>query len=261
MRTLSVTALDKSGPNPLYLQIKMWMTQEIDRGQWPLHYKLPAEEDLARSLKVSRGTVRQAIRELIAENRLTQIHGRGTFVVSTQQVESSLTEQLIAFSEDLMLQHIPFETEVLQQQVLMPDTRVRALLNLGPNNLVFRLERRRFVNHVPIILTKNYVRYELCPGIEHEHFQDLRLFRCLEGKYRLRLSWARRTSEARLAGEQESSLLGIPLQAPVMYMEQIVYLEDGRPVECSDIWMRGDRFKLSSIITRAGKHTSSSSVL
>jgi len=99
------------------------------------------------------------------------------------------------------------------------------------------------------------------PGIEREHFQERQLFRLLESKYSLRLSWARRTSEARLAAPQEASLLGIGVGSPVMYMEQIVYLEDGRAAECSDIWMRGDRFKLSSIITRGGKHTSSNSVL
>ncbi len=235
--------------------------QEIEGGRWPSHYKLPAEEDLARSLKVSRGTLRQAIGELIANNRLMQIHGKGTFVTSGAQIESSLTDQLIAFSEDLILQHIPFVTEVLDQRIVVPDTRVRALLNLGPDNLVFSLQRRRFVNNVPIILTKNYVRYELCPGIEQEKFQELRLFRCLEDRYELRLSWARRTSEARVATSAESSALGIAVGSPVMYMEQIVYLEDGRPVECSDIWLRGDRFRLSSIITRAGKHTSSNSVL
>ena len=152
------------------------------------------------------------------------------------------------------------ETEVLEQRVIVPDNRVRALLNLEPDHLVFSLQRRRFVNNVPIILTKNYVRYELCPGIEREHFQERQLFHCLESKYGLRLSWARRTSEARLAAAQESSLLGTAVGSPVMYMEQIVYLEDGRAAECSDIWMRGDRFKLSSIITRGGKHTSSSSV-
>jgi DNA-binding GntR family transcriptional regulator len=250
-------ALDKRSPEPLYLQIKLWMIKEMDAGQWPVHYKLPAEEDLARSLLVSRGTVRQAIQELIVENRLTQIHGRGTFVISGRQIESAITEHLIAFSEDLILKNIPFETEVLEQRLIVPDTRVRALLGLKPDDLVFFLQRRRYVNNVPIIFTKNYVRYELCAGIEREEFKELQLFRCLETKFGLHLSWARRTSEARLASAQESAILDIPLGAPVLYMEQIVYLEDGRAAECSDIWMRGDRFRLSSIITRSGIHTPS----
>jgi DNA-binding GntR family transcriptional regulator len=254
---LPVTPLNKTGPKPLYLQIKLWMMKEIEAGQWPVHYKLPAEEDLARSLKVSRGTVRQAIQELIAENRLTQIHGRGTFVISGRQIESAITEQLIAFSEDLILQNIPFKTEVLEQRLMVPDTRVRALLGLKADDLVFFLQRRRYVNNVPIIFTKNYVRYELCPGIEREQFRELQLFRCLEGKFGLHLSWARRTSEARLATPQESATLDVAAGAPVLYMEQIVYLDDGRAAECSDIWMRGDRFRLSSIITRGGMHTPS----
>jgi GntR family transcriptional regulator len=135
-----LVALDKRSPEPLYLQIKLWMIKEMDAGQWPVHYKLPAEEDLARSLLVSRGTVRQAIQELIVENRLTQIHGRGTFVISGRQIESAITEHLIAFSEDLILKNIPFETEVLEQRLIVPDTRVRALLGLKPDDLVFFLQ-------------------------------------------------------------------------------------------------------------------------
>jgi GntR family transcriptional regulator len=251
----AAVVLDRHKPDPLYQQIKAWMLQEITSGRWPVHYKLPAEDALARSLGVNRGTLRQALRELIAERRLTQIHGKGTFVLSSQQIEGPLADHLTAFSEELMLQHIPFRTEVLEQQELVPEPRITALLNLAPGESLFYLRRRRFVNDAPIILTNNYVRMDLCPEIDQEDFTQQRLLSCLEKKYGLHLSWARRTFEARAADAEQAQWLGLPVGAPLMYLEQIVYLEDGQPVECSDIWIPGDRFRLSSITARGGKQT------
>lgn len=245
--------IDRASPRPIYTQIKEWMLVEIASGRWPVHYKLPAEEDLAKALGVSRGTLRQAVQALIGERHLTQVQGKGTFVVSPTQIEEPLAEHLIAFSEDLILQGIPFRTEVLVQEIILPDRRIAAFLNLSPGEPVLRLRRRRFVDDVPIILTENFVPLALAPGIEHEDFATQRLFRCMEQRFGLRLSWARRTFEAQAANPPEANLLALPHLAPLMYIEQIVYLEDGRSAECSDIWLRSDRFKLSSLISRDGQ--------
>jgi DNA-binding GntR family transcriptional regulator len=249
----STDLIDRASPQPIYAQIKDWMLGEISSGHWPIHYKLPAEDDLAKALGVSRGTVRQAVQALIGERRLVQIHGKGTFVVSPGQIEEPLAERLIAFSEDLILQGIPFRTEVLGQEAVNPDQRIAAFLDLAPGDLVLRLRRRRFVDDVPIILTENYVPLALAPGIECEDFSQQRLFRCLEQRFGLQLSWARRTFEARPATSIEADLLALSAGVPLMYIEQIVYLADGRAAECSDVWLPSDRFKLSSIISRDGK--------
>lgn len=246
----AAAALDRSRPEPLYLQIKSWMLGEIRSGRWPLHYKLPSEDDLAQSLGVSRGTLRQAIQDLIQEHHVKPIQGRGTFVLSRGQVEGALTSQLLAFSEELLLQGIPFRTEVMHRKLRHPTARIGGLLNISPSSSVLDLKRRRFVNAAPIILTKNYVRTSYCPGIEEEDFEQHSLFGYLENKYRLRLSWARRTAEAKCAPRDVAAALNIPLESPLLYIEQIVYLEDGQPIEYSDVWLRSDRFKLSSVISR-----------
>lgn len=249
LRATPVT-LDREGPEPLYLQIKSWMSDQIRHGRWPLHYKLPAEENLARSLGVNRGTLRQALQSLISERRIKRIHGRGTFVISETQVEGRLTGRLVAFSEDLLLQGIQFRTEVIQQRVAAPNARIRGLLDVAPDGLVLVLKRRRFVDGLPIILTMNYVRINCCPGIEKEDFENQALFGYLENRHHLHLAWARRTTGASGAPRDVAQFLKVPENSPLLYMEQIAYLEDGQPIECSDIWLRSDRFKLSSIISR-----------
>ncbi len=256
MIDLDALVINRGSPQPYYRQIKEWMLGEIGSGRWPVHYKLPGEDDLARALGVSRGTLRAAIRELIAERRLTQVQGKGTFVTSHEHIEEPLADHLIAFSEELILQNIPFRTEVLDQRVLAPHPRAGALLALPPDAPVLFLRRRRFVDDAPINLTENYVPLAAAPGIEAEDFTRQRLFQCLEDRYGHRLSWARRTFEARPAAAEQAQVLALPPGAPVMYIEQITYLADDRPVEFSDIWLRSDRFRLSSIIYRDGKRRS-----
>jgi len=44
--------------------------------------------------------------------------------------------------------------------------------------------------------------------------------------------------------------LNISLNDPVMYMEQLLYLRDGQPIEFSMVWYRGVSFRLSSMVKR-----------
>lgn len=66
---------------PLYLKVKDDLSDRIARGEWKVGAILPNEGELARTYKVSSGTVRKALDELERERRLTRVQGRGTFVL------------------------------------------------------------------------------------------------------------------------------------------------------------------------------------
>ncbi|MCK6629938.1 MAG: GntR family transcriptional regulator [Anaerolineae bacterium] len=241
--------LNHTGPIPLYLQIKSWLRQQIVSGDWPEHYKLKAEADLALELQVSRGTIRKALAELIAEGLLVQTHGRGTFVAA-RVLEQPLAERLVTFSEDLISRGIPFETQVLEQKVIPVPERVVGRLLLPAESPVFFLKRVRLVNGEPMILLHNYVVYERCPTIEKIDFIHSRLFEALEEHFGLTIDYGHRSFEAQVADKDIAKLLGIAKRDPVMYMEQSTYLQDGSPIECSELWLRGDRFKLGAMVKR-----------
>src|SRR4051794_29466492 len=69
----------------------------IVRGDLGAGQRLPAERDLAAQLGVSRPSLREAIRALIALNILESRHGEGTFV-------SSLDPELLSEPIDFVLQ-------------------------------------------------------------------------------------------------------------------------------------------------------------
>lgn len=241
--------LQRAVPVPIYKQIEDWMRQQILSGAWPEHYKLPSEVDLAADLKVSRGTVRKAILSLTADRLLLQIHGRGTFV-SSERLEQPLAERLLTFSDDLLLKHIPFETHVLEQSVGTPPPRVASLLALPPNARALTLKRVRVVAGTTYVLLHNYVAYDRCPGIENVDFSQARLFETLEKQYGLELDWGSRYFEAQAADDELAAILHIQPCQPVMYMQQIVYLRGGMPIEMSDMWVGGSHFRLSATIKR-----------
>ncbi|MBI5670183.1 MAG: GntR family transcriptional regulator [Chloroflexi bacterium] len=242
--------LQRAGPQPIYKQIVDWMRQQITSGDWPEHYKLPSEIDLAAELQVSRGTLRKAILELTADGLLLQIHGRGTFV-SSERLEQPLAERLLTFSDDLIQRNIPFETRVIEQTVIVPPPRVASLLALPPGARALCLKRLRIVAGTTYVLLHNYVAYDRCPGIETVDFAQARLFETLEKRYRLELDWGSRYFEAQSANNELAALLHIQPCDPVMYMQQIAYLREGAPIEMSDMWVGGSYFRLSVTVKRS----------
>lgn len=245
--------LDRDGPVPIYRQIESWMRHKIQSGAWRENSQIPAEEELAVKLSVNRGTLRKSVASLIQSGHLERVHGKGTFV-SRSHVEHPLADSFITFSESLLERNVPYETEVRSAQVVPADTRVASLLALEEGAQTFSLERIRRVNDEPVVLLKNHVVYAHCRGIERVEFERVRLFDALEKDFGLTIDWGQRTFQASSANSEEGRLLEIEPGSPVMYVQQVSHLEDNMPVELSDLWFRGDQFRLSARVKRL-QHT------
>ena len=56
-----------------YQEIVGWISEQIDKGDYPPGSKIPSENELCRKFGISRQTVRHAIAYLIEEGKLTAI--------------------------------------------------------------------------------------------------------------------------------------------------------------------------------------------
>jgi GntR family transcriptional regulator len=247
---LTSPELDFSGPVPIYQQIKEWMRLQIASGIWPPAHKLKAEADLAIEWDVSRGTVRKAMAELANEGLLVRTHGRGTYVAG-DVLEQPLADRLVTFSEDLISKGIPFQTLVLERKLIQATGSIATSLALSQGTKVFALKRVRFVSEKPLILLHNYVVHDHCQDIETIDFTHHRLFEALEEHCGLILKRGHRSFQAQIASRDVADLLDITDRDPVMHIEQLTYLDDGSLVEFSDLWLRGDQFRLSAVVKRS----------
>lgn len=73
---------DKLSPIPLYIQIKEYIKEKIETGEWTVGTKIPPQRTLAQALGVNRSTVVAAVEELIAEGLLEGKSGSGTKVIN-----------------------------------------------------------------------------------------------------------------------------------------------------------------------------------
>ena len=69
----SLAAQIGEAPAPLYARVKQMISQQIQSGAWPPHYRVPSESELVNELGFSRMTINRALRELTAEGLLVRM--------------------------------------------------------------------------------------------------------------------------------------------------------------------------------------------
>ncbi len=67
-------------PMPIYQQLRSEILEKVERGELRHGSKLPTEEEFARRLGISRGTVRQAFVQLTEEGIVRKFPRKGTFI-------------------------------------------------------------------------------------------------------------------------------------------------------------------------------------
>ena len=225
-------------PRPLYEQLADIIRRRIASGLWPVHHKLLAEPDLARTFKVSRGTVRVAISQLAKEGLLIQVHGKGTFVRGEVRRRRN---PLLSLAELLERSNVAYDTRVLSFARAAEEPRVADILGPGPFLL---LRRVRSVREGPVSLMENVLSAAVCPDLSADELESRSLYRLLETRYGLEIGRASRTFSSLAADAELAEYLDLPEGAPVLEISQVTTLRDGRPFEFAQFWLRTDRHKL-----------------
>ena len=90
------------GPNfdrsALSTRVTELFRSQVTDGHWPLSSKIPTEAELVAWSGAGRNTVREAISSLVQAGILRREQGRGTFVVSTSDLRSSVSRRVAATS-------------------------------------------------------------------------------------------------------------------------------------------------------------------
>ena len=194
--------------------------------------------------------MRRATRTLIDEGLLIQHQGRGTFVAS-QLLEQSFAQEIISTAEALDRDGVQYDTRVVRRALEPAAPHIAAHLRLPDSEAqVVALRRVRSVEGTPVFILDNYVVASLCPGLEGMDLTTRPLFAVLEKEFGLVITGVQRTFQAQAAGEEVAALLKVEVGSPVLYLEQTSYEQETNPIEYSDVWIRGDKLRLSSWLRR-----------
>jgi GntR family transcriptional regulator len=234
--------LSRDLPVPLYHQVKTSILRQIEAGQWRPDDRLPSEDDLAATFRVSKITVRQALRELAQLGYIRREQGRGTFVQRPPLVEGP--RQLTSFSEEMRRQGVQASSQVLEHGTVPASADVASILGMAEEEPVFRLRRLRLADGDPMGVQTTYLPSYVVPGIEQRDFSTASLYDVLREDYGLVPATAHETHFAYGVGCEDAGLLRVDVGAPVMGAELVARLADGRALEYVRSVMRADRYKI-----------------
>jgi len=240
---LSRPVIVKEPGSTAHGQIEEWLAEAIAAGQLRPGDRMPTEHDLAAWLGVSRMTLRHALATLARRGLVVRAVGRngGTFVAEGKLEQDRTT--LAGFSEQLRRHGMVAGARVLSATVRAAGPAAAAALQLAGGDPVAEVRRVRLGNGRPIAVEHSVFPAGLCAGLLTGRL-DGSLYELLDEKYQLRPYRARETLEPVTAGAREAEVLEVREGAPLMLVERVAYVRDGRPVEYARDLFRGDRTRI-----------------
>lgn len=229
----------------VYRRVCEALRREIESGRFNGSDVLPGERELSSLLDVSRTTLRRAIGELVEEGLLAHRHGAGTFIRrAAPRLEQPLS-RLTGFTEDMRLRGFAAGSQILERSLSLPTPEEAMMLALSPNDAVVRLSRLRLADAVPMAIEHAVVPQRflsdpdkidssLYAALEEEGFRPVRALQ------RLR---------ATILTDHVAAQLGVPKKSAALYIQRLGYLADGRCVEFTRSYYRGDTYDFVSELT------------
>jgi len=238
--------IDHSSKLPLHYQVEELLRELIEHPDYQNGKFLPPEVELAKTLGVSRNTVRQATNKLEFEGLIVRKKGFGTKVTA-----NSLTTQLDnwhSFTQEMNEKGISFKNYLVKAQFIECNEKIATFFNLPVKSKVLSITRLRGDEKAPFVYFESYLHPRI--GVsENEDFSQP-LYELLETKYQTFVSVSFEKIKARIASKITADRLRINQGEPVLIRERFVSDPGNRPVEYNIGFYIAEKFTYSITIKR-----------
>lgn len=237
--------LTPSGPR--YVRLERVLQTAIDDRRLTGGAALPSERDLSHAYGLSRVTVRRAIDQLEKSGSVVRRQGSGTYVVDrsrAERVEKNFAK-LSSFSEDMTARgKIPGSRWLSRTTGTVTPSEALAL-NLSPGSQVHRFRRLRLADGLAVAFETSMVAGF---ALARADAVGPSLYAALSqaGQEPVR---ALQRLRAEIAGAERAGLLQIDQSHAGLHIERRAFLADGRPVEVTQSFYRGDIYDMVAELT------------
>ncbi|MFJ5964968.1 GntR family transcriptional regulator [Bacillus sp. NPDC093026] len=236
-----------------YELISEEIRKRIGSAFYPEDEPIPDENTLAAEFQCSRMTMKRALDILVAEGLLFRKRGHGTFIVKTALNQSAVN---VSGQENKGLTKVMADKKVTSQiirfDVHFPSKEVAAHLSIEPNTPVYDIIRLRLVEEEPYVLEKTFMPVNVIKEIDEEVLKGS-VYEYITSTLHLKIAGAHKKIRAAKSDGLDQLYLGCEQNDPVLEVEQVAYLNIGRPFEYSFSRHRYDKFVFSTVeITKTG---------
>lgn len=229
---------------PIYLKLYENVLENIENKKYNSYEKLPSENQFAKEFNVNRHTVRQALQILKERGFIYTKKGKGNFI-SNIKVPYSISNKGSYSSKILDLGYEP-KTKLLGVDIIEPNEEIANNLGLNSKLKVIEFKLLRYVNDLPISISYSYFDAFLYKElINHLDYKPFSLYKILEKSYpNLEVTKISTVFESSLATKEQSELLMMPINTPLLAATTISKDQNGNFVEYGTNYFRGDTCKI-----------------
>lgn len=211
---------------PLYEEIKETLLARLAADHWRPGELLPSEIKLAEEFRVSQGTVRRALDDLVVQGLLARHQGRGTAV--TQHKPFGFFH---LFRDD-GVRELP-ESKTLRISTHTATRSERDALELAEGKKVIRIARVRFLNLEPKIYETIVLSHDLFAPIEKIDARDLpnTVYNFYEREFGVPVVGKRERLRAVSASQQHARYLHVEPGTPLLEIECLALSHRDQPIE------------------------------
>lgn len=240
-----IGALRENEAGPRYMRLQKLIRQAVDNRRLSPGSALPSERDLCEEYGLSRVTIRKAIDGLVEEGLLERRQGAGTFVSESVQkasggrVEKSFSA-LSSFSEDMMARGRKPGNKWIDRSEGSVTPEEALSLGLSPGSKVYRFQRIRYADGETMALEGATVPGWGLPSVGTV---ENSLYTALQQAGHRPVRALQRVRAIGFPAEI-AELLGIEPGDPCLFIERRAFLPDGRVIEITHSYYRGDAYDL-----------------
>ncbi|MGO1974573.1 MAG: GntR family transcriptional regulator [Propionibacteriaceae bacterium] len=202
--------------------------------------KIPNEHELAELYGASRMTVRRALQVLIDEGRLRGVRGSGTFVTE-RALKKTIT--IASFTESMQAVGLTPSTTVLGAAIAPATAEECGSMDLADGAMVYRIERLRLGDGVPMGIERTVWSAERFPGLLG-HDLTRSLYGTLAAEYDCVVQRSRSLVSAIALNTKDAKLLETPRAAPGLRIRSANVDTDGSVIERGLSVYRADRYEV-----------------
>ena len=219
------------------------LRRAIDREEYTVGSRLPAETELAAHYGVSRGTVRQAVAALTAEGLIGSRQGARRVVLASRRSQSFA--ELRSFAQWARAMGREATGHVVAQEYLPATAQDAARLQLRQGTRVLHVLRVRGLDGEPVLVERTVYADWISPAVETVDPDAASVTQLLYESTGLVFAYGEHVIDAVAASAQDAELLGIRRTSPLLRVRRVTTTREGRPVEWSDDRYRSDAVSFS----------------
>lgn len=230
-----------------YEKIAFDIKEDILSEKYKPNEQLPFEKELCEKYNVSKMTVKKALDLLVNDGLIIKRRGSGTFVkdITEKEIQRIIEKKQFSGLTTTSIGH-KVTSKVLEFKIINATKEIADILKIEEDEFIYFVHRVRYVDDKAVVIEKTYIPLNLIPGMKLADVKKS-IYGYIKDKLGLNIQSFHSTVRAMKSDELDRKYLNLEKDEPILEVERVAYLDNGKVFEYSFSRHRYDKFEFKSI--------------